>query len=281
MIPGYNHNIKYKERIFHVQTEDSGVKNPHLITLLYYGGNILESVKSSYAERVAEAATPAFGGTLSTLMQKQHKDVMRGLITGRYDLKIEQRSAGASFLNGPAPLNVAEGSQHQTSFGGGGGARTAAKPGGPASATPASATPANASPANATPANATPASAAPAGVSPLSASPAAHAPAASPTLPTAAKVVWPASTLPEPSPTVESPRQETRAIPSAGPSEGMPGKGAFSTDGGSMLDAMAKAVPTLDADSLRDALEKGDDDYVFGDSDHKGLDAMMLDFLKR
>lgn len=28
MLLGYNHNITYKGEVFHVQTEDSGVKNP-------------------------------------------------------------------------------------------------------------------------------------------------------------------------------------------------------------------------------------------------------------
>lgn len=268
MIPGYNHNIKYKERIFHVQTEDSGVKNPHLITLLYYGGNILESVKSSYADRVAQATAPDFAGSLSTLMQKQHKDVMRGLITGRYDVKIEQRSAGASFLNGPAPLNVAEGSQHQTSFGGGSGSSGAPKQVAAKLADPLT---------GATPPKVVEA-----------------APTASPgsAVPAAPKVAWPASALPPAAKPAEviaaakapAPVAATGAPPLAAQkpvAAGAASKGAFSTDGGSMLDAMAKAVPTLDADSLRDALEKGDDDYVFGDSDHKGLDAMMLDFLKR
>src|SRR5262245_31097565 len=115
MIPGYNHNVKYKERIFHVQTEDSGKKQPHIITLLYYGGNILESVKQSYADKVN---LPNIDEDLPNIMQKQHKEVLKGLISGRYDDRIEQRSANASFLNGPAPLNVAEGSQHQSSFGG-------------------------------------------------------------------------------------------------------------------------------------------------------------------
>jgi hypothetical protein len=126
MIPGYNHNVKYKERIFHVQTEDSGVKNPHIITLLYYGGNILESVKSTYANLLS---TPELETNLPNIMQKQHKEVLRGLISGRYDGKIESGSKNAAFLNGPAPINVAEGSQHQTSFGlGSGGSNAPAKP---------------------------------------------------------------------------------------------------------------------------------------------------------
>ena len=39
MIPGYNHNVKYKEGVYHIQTEDSGLDNPHIITHLFIGGN--------------------------------------------------------------------------------------------------------------------------------------------------------------------------------------------------------------------------------------------------
>ena len=41
MVVGFNHNVMYKGEVFHVQTEDSGITNPHIITLLYRGGTIL------------------------------------------------------------------------------------------------------------------------------------------------------------------------------------------------------------------------------------------------
>jgi hypothetical protein len=37
-VTGFNHNIKYKGKVYHVQTEDSGVNNPHIITHLFVGG---------------------------------------------------------------------------------------------------------------------------------------------------------------------------------------------------------------------------------------------------
>src|SRR6185503_1306566 len=50
---GYNNNVRHKNRVFHIQTEDSGVKHPHIITHLFMdGGRILKSVKRSYAEHV-------------------------------------------------------------------------------------------------------------------------------------------------------------------------------------------------------------------------------------
>ena len=49
-VTGFNHNIKHKGKVYHVQTEDSGVNNPHIITHLFVGGNILASKKTSYAD---------------------------------------------------------------------------------------------------------------------------------------------------------------------------------------------------------------------------------------
>ncbi len=113
MIPGYNHNVKYRERIYHVQTEDSGVDNPHIITHLFVGGNIVESRKTSYADIVKSGRLREM---LVELMQDQHKAMLRDLISGRFDGKIVERSVNAATLNGPAPLNVEAGAQHRASI---------------------------------------------------------------------------------------------------------------------------------------------------------------------
>jgi hypothetical protein len=79
---GFNHNVKYKGKIFHVQTEDSGVSNPHITTHLFEGGNILATKKTSYADIIqAENLTDV----VRELMQEQHKAMLRNLINGAYD----------------------------------------------------------------------------------------------------------------------------------------------------------------------------------------------------
>src|SRR5215469_3208406 len=42
---GYNHNLRYGGRTFHVQTEDSGQGYARLYTHLFYEGTILSSKK--------------------------------------------------------------------------------------------------------------------------------------------------------------------------------------------------------------------------------------------
>jgi hypothetical protein len=82
MVTGFNHNIKHKGKLYHIQTEDSGLDNPHIITHLFVGGNILASKKTSYADIVgADNLTQV----VRELMEEQHKEMLRNLINGVYD----------------------------------------------------------------------------------------------------------------------------------------------------------------------------------------------------
>jgi len=85
MLVGYNHNIGYKGEVFHVQTEDSGINTPHIITLLYRGGNILASKKTSYADIVKMGN---LSQVVEELMKEQHKDMLRRLKNGEFDDKL-------------------------------------------------------------------------------------------------------------------------------------------------------------------------------------------------
>lgn len=82
MVVGFNHNIKHKGKGYHIQTEDSGLENPHLITHLFVGGNILASKKTSYADLVG---TDNLAQVVRQLMEEQHKEMLRNLINGAYD----------------------------------------------------------------------------------------------------------------------------------------------------------------------------------------------------
>lgn len=90
MITGFNHNIKHKGRVFHVQTEDSGVDNPHIITHLFMGGNILASKKTSYADILSASN---LGELVRTMMEEQQKEMLRNLIHGVYDDVVERYTA--------------------------------------------------------------------------------------------------------------------------------------------------------------------------------------------
>lgn len=82
MVPGFNTDFKYRGETYHVQTEDNGVGNPVVVTLLYHKGAILASRRTPYQDLVGK---PGFEQELMGLMKSQHKDLMRALLAGAYD----------------------------------------------------------------------------------------------------------------------------------------------------------------------------------------------------
>ena len=86
MITGYNHNVRHNGRIYHIQTEDSGIQYAHIITHLFVGGNIISSKKSSYDHLVGKINDEdEMEKEIRALMKEQHKEMMRGLKAGEYD----------------------------------------------------------------------------------------------------------------------------------------------------------------------------------------------------
>ena len=58
MITGFNTDVKHRNRVFHIQTEDKGEANPCVESLVYVGGEILATKRTSYAEVIkGRAAT--------------------------------------------------------------------------------------------------------------------------------------------------------------------------------------------------------------------------------
>ena len=83
MITGFNTDVKHAERVYHVQTEDRGIANPVVESLVYVGGEILLSKKSPYkdlvtGDRVDEKA-------LREMMDLQHRRVIEAIRRGRLD----------------------------------------------------------------------------------------------------------------------------------------------------------------------------------------------------
>lgn len=100
MVVGFNHNVRYKGDVFHVQTEDSGINNPHIITLLYRGGTILASKKTSYADILK---IDNLEKVVEDLMKEQHKDMLRRLKAGEFDERaFPSKDAGGSVTVAPA-----------------------------------------------------------------------------------------------------------------------------------------------------------------------------------
>lgn len=97
---GFNNNVKYKNQTFHIQTEDSGLAKPHVITHLFAdGGRIIKSHKRTYAEHVNDPDVAKF---VRQLMKGQQLEMALALREGRFDAIIEGRAMGGmELLEGP------------------------------------------------------------------------------------------------------------------------------------------------------------------------------------
>jgi hypothetical protein len=97
---GFNNNVKHRGRLFHIQTEDSGVRHPHVITHLFMdGGRILKTVKTSYAQHIG---SDRLSGVVRDLMKEQHKMMFIALRGGQFDYVLDPD-------DDPAPVSRAGG----------------------------------------------------------------------------------------------------------------------------------------------------------------------------
>jgi hypothetical protein len=83
MITGFNTDVDHQGRVFHVQTEDKGLENPIVQSLIYCGGEIVASKKDSYAE-LAESGVYSEDDVLHR-MEAQHQGMIREIRNGAYD----------------------------------------------------------------------------------------------------------------------------------------------------------------------------------------------------
>lgn len=102
MLSGFNTNFRYRGVLFHVQTEDSGLENPHVISHLFHGGNIMASQKRDYSELLAQDDLES---VIRELMQAQHKSMLKQLSRGEHDGAIEQR-LGADVFRSDTQVGV-------------------------------------------------------------------------------------------------------------------------------------------------------------------------------
>jgi len=90
MITGFNTDVDYDGRIFHVQTEDKGRKNPVIESMVYSSGEIVASRQTSYDEY---NASPDYSeDEVMDRMERQHQVLIREILNGKFD------------ANGPKPF---------------------------------------------------------------------------------------------------------------------------------------------------------------------------------
>jgi len=101
VITGFNTDIKHNEKVYHVQTEDKGVGNPYIESLVYVGGEILASKKTSYAEQLKTGVDDKWIGGL---MEQQHRTMIAAIKRGRFDSPADPTKVVASRPNMQTPM---------------------------------------------------------------------------------------------------------------------------------------------------------------------------------
>jgi hypothetical protein len=98
MITGYNTDIRHRDVVFHVQTEDKGASNPCVESLVYVKGQVIANKRTSYADMLAEGKGEKH---IIALMEHQHRVMIAAIKGGKLDDKVA--GLPGVKLSGPAP----------------------------------------------------------------------------------------------------------------------------------------------------------------------------------
>ena len=82
MIAGFNTDITFEGVTYHVQTEDKGLENPLIISLVYLGGKVVASKRSKYGDVIADEFDEEI---LAERLKRQHKLICAAIQVGRIE----------------------------------------------------------------------------------------------------------------------------------------------------------------------------------------------------
>jgi hypothetical protein len=101
VITGFNTDVEHNGVVYHVQTEDKGLKSPLILSLVYVGGTILASKRTPYDDLIASGFDE---DKLAERLQRQHKLICAAIHTGRIeDLKQQTERDASSRAKPPEP----------------------------------------------------------------------------------------------------------------------------------------------------------------------------------
>jgi len=94
VITGFNTDIDFQGKTYHVQTEDKGLARPVIMSLIYDRGTILASKRSPYEDLIENAAVNE--EILAERLNKQHRLICAAVRAGRIDdlIRMSQNASG-------------------------------------------------------------------------------------------------------------------------------------------------------------------------------------------
>jgi len=99
MLTGYNTDVKHGDLVLHVQTEDKGLDNPAIESVIYLRGRVLAAKRTAYDKLVNQGKGER---EIASLMEHQHRTILAAIKAGRFDGRIEQAGRAARGENDPS-----------------------------------------------------------------------------------------------------------------------------------------------------------------------------------
>lgn len=92
MITGFNTDVEYNGKTYHVQTEDKGLDTPFILTLVYDRGTILARKQQHYDDLFTNGFSE---GALAERLQRQHNLICAAVNAGRINdlIKLSKRQS--------------------------------------------------------------------------------------------------------------------------------------------------------------------------------------------
>jgi hypothetical protein len=119
MLTGYNTDVLYGGVTYHVQTEDKGITNPVILSLVYQGGTILAAKRTNYGDLIQEGRVDE--GELAKALERQHRILVAAIQSGKSERLIQLSRQQSEQGQGCEPSPAAHGLEDDAS-----GAATAA-----------------------------------------------------------------------------------------------------------------------------------------------------------
>lgn len=82
---GYNNDVEYRGKTFHIQTEDRGMDASQIETQIFHAGAILDTAIIPYERHVENVEGDELVAKIRQIMQAAHKNFYKKLHAGDYD----------------------------------------------------------------------------------------------------------------------------------------------------------------------------------------------------
>ncbi len=104
MLIGYNNDVEYRGKAFHIQTEDHGENDPKIESQVFHQGQILDTEVVSYVSIVKRHDDEEVANEkIKSLMWKTHKGLYERLLSGEYDERVGLDPVDDEEIDAPDP----------------------------------------------------------------------------------------------------------------------------------------------------------------------------------